>query len=564
MESNTQKPLFRATGRIGLILCLFFTYLGFSQNLNQAFYIQFTDKDTSYHIHELLSQKAIERRDKYNISLNYNDYPVKTEYLKRLNKFDSITVRFALKWSNGVVIESSKTFVELLDSLPFISQINYVGSLNPNSKREPVNFHQPILKLKVSSMETSGLTEKDYGKSFQQNQQIGVIDLHKKGFNGNNIHVAVFDAGFKNITKIPGFIKHQANYKLMFGYDLVNLDNTLSDFDTHGTACASALGAYDKGKFIGSGPLAKLTLFKTENGKSEYPIEELNWCKAAEIADSLGVDIITSSLGYNQFDDSKMNYNHSQLDGKTSYISIGAKTAVSKGIIVLNSAGNQGDSKWQKIGFPGDVEEVLTVGAISKNGKPARFSSRGNNANQSIKPDVVALGVRATVSSPSGFYYQGNGTSFSTPIVAGGVACLLQAFPELSPKELNDLIRQTANQNDSPDSIKGYGIARFDVAYEYQNYLNLKTTKPYILSSNPKEIVIFGGSSEAMDLFYYKSRTFLGFWKYLKKANTLKGLTPTDVYYIRTPQDESIDAVRIKFYNKEGKFHQIETRYNLD
>jgi subtilisin family serine protease len=547
MESNTQKPLSEATGKIILIIILFWSHLGFSQNANHAFYVQFNDKDTNFNINEILSPKAIERRNKYQIQLNYSDYPVKKNYLQKLNQLDSITVRYALKWSNSAIIESSKTYVSTLDSLAFISEIKYVGTINPNNKREAVDFYKPTVKLKSSTMETSSLNELDYGKSYQQNQQIGVLHLHKKGFNGNRISVAVFDAGFKNITKIPGFLRHQANDKLMFGYDLVNLDNSLSDFDTHGTACASALGAYDKGKFIGSGPLAKLTLFKTENGKSEYPIEELNWCKAAEIADSLGVDIITSSLGYNQFDDQSLNYTHSQLDGNTSYISIGAKTAVSKGIIVLNSAGNQGNSKWQKIGFPADVEEVLTVGAINKNGSPAHFSSRGNNANQSIKPDVVALGVGATVASPSGFYYQGNGTSFSTPIVAGGVACLLQAFPQLSPKEINDLIRQTADNNTTPDSVIGYGVARFDIAFEYQNYLDKKTVRPHVFYSNPKEVVIFSGAAESMDLLYYVNRKFLGFWKYRKKVSSKKGITPSTVHYIKNSLN-----IKVKFYDKEG------------
>ena len=551
MESSTQKPYYKPIGSILFVLLIVNSHLSFSQNTNDAFYVQFLDKDTSYTPEEILSKKALDRRNKYQIPLNSTDYPVKKEYLSILNRLDSVNVRYSLKWSNGAVIESSKSFVTSLDSLPFITEIKYVGTFNPNSKRESIEFHQPILKLKVSSMETVRLNEEDYGKSYQQNKQIGVLHLHNKGFNGNNISVAVFDAGFKNITKIPGFLRHQANEKLRYGYDLVNLDNSLSDFDTHGTACASALGAYDRGKFIGSGPLAKLTLFKTENGKSEYPIEELNWCKAAEIADSLGVDIITSSLGYNQFDDQSLNYTHSQLDGNTSYISIGAKTAVSKGIIVLNSAGNQGNSKWQKIGFPADVEEVLTVGASNKNGSPVRFSSRGNNANQSIKPDVVALGVRATVASPSGFYYQGNGTSFSTPIVAGGVACLLQAFPQLSPKEINDLIRQTADDNTTPDSVIGYGVARFDIAFEYQNYLDKKTIRPHVFYSNPKEVVIFSGAAESMDLLYYVNRKFLGFWKYRKKVSSKKGITPSTVHYIKNSLNNS-DTIKVKFYDKEG------------
>ena len=251
------------------------SHLSFSQNTNDAFYVQFLDKDTSYTPEEILSKKALDRRNKYQIPLNSTDYPVKKEYLSILNRLDSVNVRYSLKWSNGAVIESSKSFVTSLDSLPFITEIKYVGTFNPNSKRESIEFHQPILKLKVSSMETVRLNEEDYGKSYQQNKQIGVLHLHNKGFNGNNISVAVFDAGFKNITKISGFLRHQANNKLRYGYDLVNLDNSLSDFDTHGTACASALGAYDRGKFIGSGPLAKLTLFKTRDCKNTISLKNV-------------------------------------------------------------------------------------------------------------------------------------------------------------------------------------------------------------------------------------------------------------------------------------------------
>lgn len=535
MELKQRKQLLKLIGKLLFVSIMMTSIQSNAQKTINVYFVKLTEKDSSFTDTDILSTRAVERRDKYHISIDIKDYPVKKTYINQISKLDSTRVRYSLKWLNGLVVETLPRQVESIRALPFVQSLSYVGKVPYTSSYETKKFEQAEVRIKESSMHTKGLSPKDYGLAYFQNNQIGVTNLHQEGYNGENISVAVFDAGFKNITKIPGFTKHQANHKLQFGYDFVNMDNTLSDFDTHGTACASALGAYEPRKFIGSGPLASLILFKTENGKSEFPIEELNWCKAAEIADSIGVDIITSSLGYNQFDDANLNYTHSQLDGNTAYISRAAKTAVAKGIIVVNSAGNQGNSDWFKIGFPADTKEVLTVGAIDKNGQTARFSSRGNNASGDTKPDVSALGVRAAVANPNGTYNKGNGTSFSTPIVAGGVACLLQAYPELSPKEIHQLIRQTATRNNQPDSNMGYGIPRFDIAFAYQKFMYDSTINYTITNSSQNEFVIFNKKNLEIQYKLVKKNKLLALWPGRKKLAQEILPKNTKVFYIPTP-----------------------------
>ncbi|HBN03579.1 MAG TPA: hypothetical protein DD396_05995, partial [Bacteroidetes bacterium] len=336
---------------------------------------------------------------------------------------------------------------------------------------------------------------------------------------------AVFDAGFKNLNAIPGFLKHQANDRLTFCYDVAQLDNLLTDADNHGTAVTSCLGAYQLGHYVGSAPLANLFLFRTEYGATESPLEELNWCKAAELSDSAGVDMITSSLGYFRFDDTTLSYRHSDLDGFTSYISLGARIAVEKGILVLNSAGNEGDNLWRKIGTPADVATVLTIGAAGIDNQVGRFSSQGYNAKGDIKPDVVACGVLTYVGSPNGNYYQGYGTSYATPVAAGGVACLLQAFPGLTPLQINQLIRSTASQSQNPDSIMGYGVAQFDAAYNLQQLKTAKHVVSGIVKIDPNGLIIFKVPKDVVHFDVYSVVKFLGVLPYKKHLSkgTLKG-----------------------------------------
>ena len=495
-----------------------------AQNTN-AYFIQFSDKVSESNIRATLSEKALERRTKFNLSIDSYDMPVSANYISVILQDTTIRLRYALKWHNAIVVNCTKTSLHYLTDLPFVRAVKFVGETQTLKSSEGPLFYAPRLVLKDATMKENGYTKEDYGVSYAQNKQIGVPYLHRLGYTGKGIDVAVFDAGFKNLNAIPGFLKHQANDRLTFCYDVAQLDNLLTDADNHGTAVTSCLGAYQLGHYVGSAPLANLFLFRTEYGATESPLEELNWCKAAELSYSAGVDMITSSLGYFRFDDTTLSYRHSDLDGFTSYISLGARIAVEKGILVLNSAGNEGDNLWRKIGTPADVATVLTIGAAGIDNQVGRFSSQGYNAKGDIKPDVVACGVLTYVGSPNGNYYQGYGTSYATPVAAGGVACLLQAFPGLTPLQINQLIRSTASQSQNPDSIMGYGVAQFDAAYNLQQLKTAKHVVSGIVKIDPNGLIIFKVPKDVVHFDVYSVVKFLGVLPYKKHLSkgTLKG-----------------------------------------
>lgn len=476
-----------------------------------AYLVTFKDKPTQKVDSEMLSAKSIARRAKFMIPYTQDDQPVHSAYIKEVASTDSTIIRYTLKWYNGVVINATKIAAAEIAILNFVDEVRYVGQADPPIKIERPQYNSPVIKLKESTMSTQDLSPEGYGMAYTQNRQIQITDMHATGYNGKGVTIAVFDAGFNSIDKIPSFLKHQANGLLTFGYDVAGLDNVLNIKDNHGTAVSSCIGSYHKGQFIGGAPQAHVVLYRTEFAATEYPIEELNWCKAAELADSFGVDMISSSLGYNQYDDKSLSYTHKDLDGKTSYASKAARLASQKGIIVLNSAGNSGDNKWRKIGTPSDVAEVLTVGAADKKGNRGSFSSHGYNANGEIKPDIAAMGVLASVASPGGSYYQGYGTSYSTPVAAGGVACLVQAFPNTHPDTLKNAIRLTASQSMSPDSFLGYGIAQIKTAHDFLKLKNLGSNQPLTLSTYQNSINIYTGNANTIEyqVFQYKKVLWL-------------------------------------------------------
>lgn len=490
------------------------------------FIIKLKAKNATYTSSDILSKKAIDRRLKYNIALTESDFPVDADQVTTILRDTSLSLRYTLKWQNALVVNSSKNNIDYLLQNTNIASIRYVGKGERIIDKQVISPTTPVVKLKESAISTLTLSPSDYGVAYAQNKQIGAVALHQRGYDGKGVHLAVFDAGFKNINKIPGFMKAQSNQQLTLVYDCAGLDNELTNADNHGTAVSSCIGTYDKGLYIGSAPNAHLFLFRTEYGATEYPLEELNWCKAAEIADSIGVDMITSSLGYNQYDDKSLSYTHEDLDGHTSYIAQAAKLATQKGIIVLNSAGNSGDNKWRKIGTPADVSTVISVAAVDAQDKPGKFTSQGHNALGEIKPDIAAMGVLASVASPKGSYYQGYGTSYSTPIAAGGVACLIQAFPELSPAEVATLIKQTAKKSITPDSIVGYGVAQLDVAFMLQNARKLKTDVPMVLNISDEHILLYLPDTAEWYYQIKSERTFLKIFKL--KQTVQKGTIATD------------------------------------
>jgi subtilisin family serine protease len=398
---------------------------------------------------DFLSQEAIDRRKKEGIPVDQSDLPIARSYLDTLASLGANPI-VTSKWLSTVVVECKDSIIaQRLQQLPIVDSVKWVWKGNRNT--QPAN-NIPQNTTRLSP--TDEPRKKMYGYAETQIKMLNGIRLHKKGYRGKGMKVAVIDAGFMNVDRMTAF----DTLDLIGTYNVVFPGESVFHDDDHGAKVLSCLAANAPGVMIGTAPEASYWLIKSEDNRSEYPIEEDYWTAAVEFADSVGVDVISSSLGYFSFDEKTLSYHPSMLDGKTSQISRAAGKATDKGILVFVSAGNEGNGSWGKLTFPSDVKQVLTVGSITANKERSVFSSTGFITDTRIKPDVVALGTNCTVIDSTGSIRYSNGTSFSTPIVAGLGICLWQALPQLNNLEIIHLIQRSSSQYDRPDAQLGYGI----------------------------------------------------------------------------------------------------------
>ncbi len=421
------------------------------------FFVQFHDKGLNYvnieEPHTYLSQRCLERRKRLNIPIDSLDLPVTASYIDNIRK-PSIEIRYVSKWLNGAVIStSSMDSAFRLKIKFFVDTVVYLGKSN-----------EKTVHSGSQSIEDEKENEKElYGKGFKQLDMLRGPALHQLGFRGTGMLIAVFDAGFKKANEVSVLSHLYENNRVTYTYDLVDRETNVYNDDDHGLHVLGCLAAYKEGKMIGGAPDASYVLIRTEANHYENWLEELNWVRAAEMADSMGVDIINSSLGYNTFDEKRLNHTHADLDGKSTYISRGAAVAAQKGILVVNSAGNDGNKDWGKIDFPADVEDILVVGAVDTKLEAPAFSSPGPTADYRIKPDIAALGRNTTVATTYGVG-SGNGTSYSCPVIAGLMACLWQANPNLSVKQLRQIAIESSHMLLEPDNVMGHGLPDFNLA----------------------------------------------------------------------------------------------------
>lgn len=414
---------------------------------------------------KFLSEKSLQRRKKQNISLDWRDLPITTDYVRELRK-QGAKIWYISKWWNGTMVEASPEVLEKIKKLAFVKpNIAYLApatshkSFPENNPKALFNFKNPE---KISFEPLLIEDKNDYGKSFNQSQMLGVDKMHKKGLRGKGITIAVLDAGFVNGNKVP-YLKHLHENKQILGtFDFVNHHPNVYNTGEHGLQVLSTIGAYQKGKIIGTAPEANFYLFRTEDANTEYKSEEINWAVAVEQADSLGVDVINSSLGYNDFDDAKMNYSYKDMDGKSSFASQSATWAVRRGMVVCNSAGNEGDDQWKYVGAPADADSIVAVGATNSIGEKASFSSFGPTYDKRIKPLVSAQGSPAVTGGTDGGITSNAGTSFSSPIIAGFVASIWSGNPDLTAWEVIELLKNAGDQALKPDNQLGYGVPHFD------------------------------------------------------------------------------------------------------
>lgn len=440
-----------------------------SQIAPSRYWVKFSDKSGSpFSINtpeDFLSPRAIQRRAVQNISIAENDIPVNQTYINAVAATGAQVLNRS-KWHNSVtVLSSDSAQIDAINALPFVVSVNAVALaqhpvVDLRNKFEPQTDN--VNKTEVAS---PSISNADYGMGLNQIDMLSGIALHEMGFRGEGVLIAVIDAGFYNVDILTVFDSLRNENRIVATRDFVDGDLNVYHASTHGTMVLSTMAGNSPGQLIGTAPKASYMLLRSEDAGSEYLIEEVNWASAAEFADSAGADVINSSLGYTEFNDASQNHTYSDMNGNTTPVTVAADIAASKGMAVVNSAGNEGGSSWFHISAPSDADSVLAIGAVDEFGQYVAFSGKGYSFDGRIKPNVVAQGKDAAiVNSNTGEIMTGNGTSFSGPIIAGMVACLWQANPALNNMELLHAIEQSAHQYNNPDSLMGYGIPNFSIA----------------------------------------------------------------------------------------------------
>jgi serine protease AprX len=442
-------------------------------------WVYFTDKPNATffldHPLEMLSQRTLDKRAHYNISIDIKDVPVDENYKATVANQNGVIVLAKSKWLNCLHVRGAYEDLQNLLALPFVSHIQYADhSLNISDKNaNKLESSSLFFEKNLESQEPYS-----YGNGSNQISMLQGDFLHQEGFTGSDMIIAVMDNGFQGVDQVAAF-QHLWDENLILGhYNFVERQEDVFQSGTHGTRVLATMGAFVPDELIGTAPNASYYLFVTEANTFENPLEESLWVEAVEYADSLGVDIINTSLGYTTFDNPAYNYNYAAMDGQTTFISRGAVLAATKGLICVTSAGNSGASPWQYISAPGDAPHTLTVGAVNAAGQYATFSSQGPTPDGRVKPDVMAQGQASAVYNQNGILTANSGTSFSSPILAGLVACLWEALPEATPDEIRQLIISSAHLYDNPTNLMGYGIPNFELAYTQGQNLHISEVNP--------------------------------------------------------------------------------------
>ena len=467
-----------------LLLFLFITtfFNSFSQEEKEDAWIFLKNKpkENTYLANPLtmLSQRSLDRRNSLHISLDSKDVPVDIDYYNQIKNDGNISVLAKSKWLNAIHIQGEVAIINNLSSIyNFIERIEFANkSLNTNGKTKgkkiAPNHHHKLQE---------NLIDFNYGAADNQIKMLKGEFLHQQGLTGEGQIIAIIDAGFPNVNSLAAFQRIRDNNQILGGYNFADRNTNFYTRNSHGTHVLSSIAGFIDDEFVGTAPDAKFYLFISEIAETETVLEESLWVEAAERADSLGVDVINTSLGYTTYDNSNHSHTYADMDGKTTFISRGAEIGASRGLLLVNSAGNSGSSSWKYMGAPADAASVISVGAVDASGVIASFSSFGPTSDGRIKPEILAQGRNASlIDYLNGGITTSNGTSFSGPIMAGLIACLNQfENPLLKTNSKNSLktqnnrneylkeaIFESADKYANPTDQYGYGIPNFQIAYE--------------------------------------------------------------------------------------------------
>lgn len=427
-----------------------------------TYWVYLSDKKgTPYQISNpeaFLSERSIERRIRQHVPIDESDLPVSPVYLDSLKKL-GLEIVHSSKWLNGATVRTDDSAIIVkVAKLPFVKEVQLTkpGTLLKSAKN------------KFNENETQAdYAPSHYGRAYKQLTQLNGQYLHNKGFRGKGIIIAVLDAGFWHVNEIAAFDSLRSTNRILGIRDFVNPQSDFYQTHTHGMSVLSTMGGNLPGMMVGTAPDASFYLFRSEDDASEYLVEEDNWVAAAELADSVGADVINSSLGYYAFDDSTMNHAYESMNGLRNRVTQGANKAFQKGILVFASAGNEGTNAWRHIISPSDGTNVIAVAAVDSLGNKASFSSFGPAFGGAVKPNVAARGRLTYLVTSKGELGFSNGTSFSSPVLAGMGACLVQANPQATVQQIKQAIERSSSIYLTPDSLIGFGIPDFQKADLY-------------------------------------------------------------------------------------------------
>lgn len=422
---------------------------------------------------QFLSQKAIDRRIGQGIGIMPEDIPVNTRYVQEV-KNTGAEVFFTTRWLNGLLIQCQSSLLPTLRALPDVDRIEFVA---PQARLMNAGRRHTYLKKKNTHTAV---------KTQTQLQMLGIPTMHQEGYKGEGMTIAVFDGGFKGVNTAPAFqhIFDEGRLNEAVSHDFVQNTPDVFQYDDHGTNVLSIIAADIPDDFTGGAYEADFQLYVTEDVSSEYRVEEYNWLFAAERADSAGVDIVNTSLGYYDFDNNAMNYTTAQMDGVTAVVTRAAQMLANRGVVVVSSAGNEGNiPSWRIITAPADAVDVIAVANVNAQGIVSSSSSIGPSSDGRIKPDLAALGSGVTVVRDDGSTSTASGTSLAAPLITSLVAGVWQRYPELTNKELINVLKRTASRAANPDVYMGYGIPNFMAVVNY--FERVRQTEIFEVYPNP-------------------------------------------------------------------------------
>ena len=467
-------------------LLFFFTFFFYYVvQAQEDAWVYFNDKpDAAFYLSnplQMLSQRALDRRTTQGISLNDTDVPISQTYIDDVTNSTGITIMAKSKWLNALHIRGSQTDIQALTNLTFVNRIEFADR-NLNSRTAPTNRVNEIQNV---NKQLEVLVDYSYGGSSNQIQMLNGHLLHQQNYTGQGKIIAVMDAGFPGVDTATPFQRLRDNNLILGGYNFPDRNTSFYTRGSHGTNVLSCIGGYVDNELVGTAPDAQYYLFITEDINSENPVEESYWVEAAEMADSLGVDVINTSLGYFAYDNPNYSYTYADMNGTKAFISRGADMAFSKGMICVTSAGNSGATSEPHIGTPADAITTLTIGAVNETEDYVAFSSIGPSFDGRVKPDVCAKGLSATISNTAGAIVNANGTSFSSPIMAGMVTSFWSAVPNMTNAEVVQFVKQSADLYANPTIFKGYGVPDFQLALANALSLNSNEIASVVLYPNP-------------------------------------------------------------------------------